>query len=74
MMVNEFAHRTYDCGQGCNCMYDTPLAPQCEIDGQGVLAEYGYKRGETGKWVGIMLGIIVVYRLLGWAVTAIKKT
>lgn len=47
---------------------------QCQIDGQGVLAVYGYKSGETGKWVGIMLGIIVVYRLLGWAVTAIRSS
>ncbi len=40
-------------------------ATACKIDGQGVLAVYGYKGGETGKWVGIMIGIIVVYRLLG---------
>lgn len=73
-MVNEFAYRTYDCEQGCNCKYDTPLASQCKIDGRGVLAVYGYKTGETGKWVGIMLGIIVVYRLLGLAVTAIRSS
>ena len=74
-MVNEFAHRTYSCGKGCHCMYDTALAPQCKIDGKGVLAEYGYKAtGETGKWVGIMLGIIAVYRLFGWAVTHLRRT
>lgn len=56
-------------------MYNTALAPQCKIDGKGVLAEYGYKAtGETGKWVGIMLGIIAVYRLFGWAITSIRKT
>lgn len=75
MMVNEFAHRTYNCGEGCHCMYDTALAPQCKIDGKGVLAEYGYKAtGETGKWVGIMLGIIAVYRLFGWAITHWRRT
>ena len=74
MMVNEFAYRSYDCGSGCHCMYDTALAPQCKIDGKGVLAEYGYKTGETGKWVGISLGILVVYRILGWAVTVIRRT
>lgn len=73
-MVNEFAHRTYDCEQGCKCLYNTPLASQCKIDGEGVLAVYGYKSGETGKWVGIMLGIIVVYRLLGWGVTAMRSS
>ena len=74
MMVNEFAFRTYECDQGCNCMYDTGLASQCKIDGKGVLAQYGYKTGETGKWVGIMLGIIAVYRLLGWVVTMMRRT
>ncbi|KAL8994682.1 MAG: hypothetical protein Q9169_005412 [Polycauliona sp. 2 TL-2023] len=51
MMVNEFAHRTYSCGEGCHCMYDTALASQCRIDGKGVLAQYGYKEGKTGEWV-----------------------
>ena len=74
MMVNEFASRTYECDQGCSCMYDTGLASQCKIDGKGVLAQYGYKTGETGKWVGIMLGIIAVYRLLGWVVTMMRRT
>lgn len=75
MMVNEFAHRTYNCGEGCHCMYDTALAPQCKIDGKGILAEYGYKAtGETGKWVGIMLGIIAVYRLFGWAITHLRRS
>lgn len=74
MMVNEFASRNYDCGSDCNCMYDTSLASQCKIDGKGVLKEYGYKDGEMGKWVGIMIGIIVVYRLLGWGVTVLRRT
>ncbi|CAO1599287.1 hypothetical protein XANCAGTX0491_003020 [Xanthoria calcicola] len=74
MMVNEFAHRTYSCGEGCHCMYDTPLASQCRIDGKGVLAQYGYKEGKTGEWVGILLAILVVYRLLGWLVTHLRST
>ncbi len=74
MMVNEFGYRTYDCGSGCQCMYQTELASQCKIDGKGVLAQYGYKNGNEGKWVGIMLAIILVYRIFGWAVTWLKKT
>ncbi|KAL8643537.1 MAG: hypothetical protein Q9226_008299 [Calogaya cf. arnoldii] len=74
MMVNEFAHRTYSCGEGCHCMYDTALASQCRIDGKGVLAQYGYKEGKTGEWVGILIAILVVYRLLGWLVTHLKST
>ncbi|KAL8816231.1 MAG: hypothetical protein Q9223_004726 [Gallowayella weberi] len=74
MMVNEFAHRTYSCGEECHCMYQTELASQCKIDGKGVLAQYGYKEGKTGEWVGILLGILVVYRFLGWLVTHLKST
>ena len=29
--------------------------------------------GNGGKWVGIMLAIIVVYRLLGWVALTVKK-
>ncbi|KAL8936282.1 MAG: hypothetical protein Q9216_005012 [Gyalolechia sp. 2 TL-2023] len=74
MMVNEFAHRSYSCGEGCQCMYQTDLASQCRIDGRGVLAEYGYSTGKTGEWVGILISIIVVYRLLGWLVTQLRST
>ena len=47
-------------------MYETQLAPQCQIAGTGVLETYGYATGRTGKWVGILIGIIVGYRVLGW--------
>ena len=73
MMVNEFAERTYDCGSACECMYQTPLASECRIAGQGVLDLYGYETGKTGEWVGILLAIVLGYRLLGWAVMVLKK-
>lgn len=73
MMVNEFAERTYSCGEGCNCMYQTDLEPQCMINGKGVLEQYGYKTGETGKWVGILLGIVLGYRLLAFVVLSLRK-
>lgn len=74
MMVNEFGYRNYACGSGCQCMYQTSLAPECMIDGQGVLALYGYRIGDEGKWVGIMLGILMGYRLLGWGVSCLRKS
>ncbi|KAJ5550373.1 hypothetical protein N7535_001689 [Penicillium sp. DV-2018c] len=73
MMVNEFAKRNYSCGTGCHCMYDTELADQCLIKGTGVLELYGYPTGRTGKWVGILVGIIAVYRLLGWIALYLRK-
>jgi ABC-type multidrug transport system ATPase subunit/ABC-type multidrug transport system permease subunit len=80
MMVNEFGTRTFACappknpGEACNCMYETDLADQCLIRGTAVLDNYGYDVGNTGKWVGIMIGIIAGYRALGWLVLWLRRT
>ncbi|EPE25597.1 P-loop containing nucleoside triphosphate hydrolase [Glarea lozoyensis ATCC 20868] len=73
MMVNQFAESTYTCGSKCECMYVTPLAAECKIAGQGVLDQYDYNTGNTGKWVGILLGIVLGYRMLGTLVLMVKK-
>lgn len=74
MLVNEFGYeRSYTCGPGCQCMYETALSPHCMIDGKGVLALYGYKPGNEGKWIGIMLAIVLGYRVLGWGAIWWKK-
>ncbi len=72
MMINEFADRTYSCGESCHCMYITPLANQCQIAGQGVLDQYGYKQGHLGQAGGIMMAIIIGYRIAGWIVLKLR--
>jgi hypothetical protein len=78
MMVNEFGSRNYSCDQlssgGCHCIYVTQLQDQCMIDGKGVLSSYGYNAGKTNLWIGILIAIIVVYRLLGWGVLFLRRT
>ncbi|KAJ9659565.1 hypothetical protein H2201_007314 [Coniosporium apollinis] len=74
MMVNEFAERTYDCGKDCQCMYVSDLADQCKVDGKAVLAMYGYRQDRNGLWVGILLAIVLGYRLLGWLVLYLRRT
>jgi len=71
--VNEFSKRTYSCGPGCQCMYQSELASQCMIAGTGVLDVYGYKLGRTGKWVGILIAITAVFRVLGWILLVLRK-
>lgn len=73
MMVNEFSGRSYGCGAGCRCLYETGLAAECRIDGQGVLDQFGYRGGYLGKNVGIMVGIIAGYRLVAWLVLMWKR-
>ncbi|KXT11513.1 hypothetical protein AC579_8513 [Pseudocercospora musae] len=77
MMVNEFKARNFDCarvGDSCHCMYPSELQGRCKIAGPAVLEDFGYALGREGKWAGIMIAIIVVYRLLGWAVTWMRKS
>jgi hypothetical protein len=77
MMVNEFSERVYECAQlpdgGCRCMWESELAGQCQIAGQGVLDTYGYRRGHFGRDIGIMMAIIFGYRLAAWAVLMLKN-
>ncbi len=72
-MVNEFADRTYSCGSSCQCMYQTELASECRVSGTGVLKQYGYSTHRTGEWVGILLAIVLGYRLLGWVALWARK-
>ncbi|KAF4122768.1 ABC-type branched-chain amino acid transport system, ATPase component, partial [Geosmithia morbida] len=72
MMVNEFDHRTFDCaavpGQpdSYRCMYSSDLNSQGQFRGTDVLRSLGIDTGLQGTWLGIMVGIIAGYRLLGY--------
>ena len=80
MMTNEFGHRDYSCPNTpgtdvCSCSYTaTKVDGQCMISGVAVLDSYGYKTGETGKWVGFLIIIVVGYRLLGWLVLHLRRS
>lgn len=69
MTVNEFGRRNYTCELGprgdCSCMFNSALQRECLIDGAAVLEQYGYSTKQTGRLVGIMFAIILVYRGLG---------
>lgn len=54
-------------------MYKISLEEKCMIDGKVVLEQYGYGTGEVGRYVGYMLVIVLVYRLLGWFVLWVRK-
>ena len=78
MMVNEFKDRVYNCAgdamSGYHCMYESDLAGVGLIRGTAVLEAFGYQTGLEGTWVGIMVGIIAGYRILGYVVLMLKKT
>jgi ABC-type multidrug transport system permease subunit len=78
MMVNEFEGRDFDCAgsaiSGYSCTYQSDLASVGKIRGTSILAQYGYSTGRQREWIGIMIGIIAGYRILGWLALVIKKT
>lgn len=74
MMVNEFSERVFSCGSDCRCIYDSPLADQCQIPGQAVLDLYGYAPGRLGRNVGITIAITFGYRFAAWLVLRLRKS
>ncbi|KAM0330881.1 hypothetical protein ACHAQA_003837 [Verticillium albo-atrum] len=72
MMVNEFDGATYKCAQladgGYSCMYPSRLNSEHKIDGSAILAALNISRGQQGQRIGIMISIIVVYRILAYLV------
>ena len=78
MMVNEFAERDFQCEgwpdqNSCRCMYKPKDDDLCVIPGQSILDQYDYGTGHTGLWVGILLCIVLGYRLLTWVVLTLKR-
>ena len=56
-------------------MYPSDLESVGKIRGTVVIEayKYGYGNGEHGKLIGIMIGIIVVYRVFGYAALVMRK-
>ena len=72
MMVNEFKARTYTCPSTSDgeyqCMYAGDLNSEGKIRGTDVLKSFGIETGLEGQWIGIMIGIIIGYRILAFLV------
>ena len=78
MMVNQFKDTIWDCqklASGYQCMYPSDLESEGKIRGTAVLEAYRYSWSEdkVGEWIGIMCGIIIAYRVLGYFALLIKK-
>lgn len=73
MMFNQFENTVYDCDANCHCMYASELQDQCKIQGKAVLEAVGYSHSDIGLWIGIILVIIFVMRLLSYIALKIKN-
>ena len=81
MMINEFSNHNFECARVdgvSSCMYQLdpskPSTNECEIPGQAVLNSYNYRWDLTSLWVGILLCIVLGYRLLTLVVLWMKRT
>jgi ABC-type multidrug transport system ATPase subunit len=72
MMVTQFDGETYGCGAGCYCRYPS-LPDQCHIAGDTVLDQFGVKTADQGRNVGIVVAIILGYRLAAWILLKMRR-
>jgi len=82
MMQNEFRNRVYECAVAANsaadsptynCMFPSDLQGSGKIRGTAVLEAYSYSNIRTGECVGILIAIIVAYRILGYGALWLRK-
>lgn len=78
LILNQFKDTVYDCatkpGGGYSCMYPSALESQGKIQGAVVIEAYSYNVNfGNGKLIGIMIGIIVAYRIFGYLALVVRK-
>jgi len=58
----------------CLCPFESSLIPsQCALAGDDIVKNLGYEGANDGLYVGILLIIIIFYRLLTWGVLILRK-
>lgn len=73
MMFNQFSDTVYTCGSHCQCMYSSELQLQCKIQGTAVLESLGYSKSNIGFWVGMIIVITFVMRVLTYVVLRMRS-
>ncbi|XWW94595.1 hypothetical protein V2A60_002540 [Cordyceps javanica] len=77
MMVNEFKDRNYQCSESSpgqyQCQYPSDLNGEGKIRGTDVLRQFNIETGLEGTWIGIMIAIIMGYRILAYLVLVFRK-
>ncbi|KAH6621251.1 P-loop containing nucleoside triphosphate hydrolase protein [Chaetomium sp. MPI-SDFR-AT-0129] len=73
ILITQLDGQLYDCGAGCQCIY-APLPGQCRIAGETILNQYGVSTADQGsRNVGVVLVIILIYRLAAWVLLKILR-
>jgi ABC-type multidrug transport system ATPase subunit/ABC-type multidrug transport system permease subunit len=73
ILITQLDGQLYDCGAGCQCIF-APLPGQCRIAGETILNLYGISTADHGsRNVGVVLVIILIYRLAAWVLLKILR-
>ncbi|KAG7094840.1 hypothetical protein E1B28_005649 [Marasmius oreades] len=54
----------FQCSNACQCAYPSSTPATCTVSGDDVLEYLEIRDIKYGKWIGVMVGINVVYRIL----------
>jgi hypothetical protein len=63
---------------GCMCVYPASAATiakygECVVSGQDVIDYLDFGNINVGAWVGILVGIIVLYRVVMYGILTIRR-
>ncbi len=84
MAVNDLAGQKFTCetissdgnstATTCFCMFPSSLPPsECAFSGNDVLRYYEIGGASVGNWVGVLVAIIVVFRILFYVTIRLQK-
>lgn len=73
IMIRQFAGAKYECGNLCECLFNSTLASSCQIAGDAVLQQYGLGvEQQLGKNVAIVISIGLGYRMASMAIMMLR--
>eukprot|EP00300_Choanocystis_sp_HF-7_P017380 c19713_g1_i1.p1 GENE.c19713_g1_i1~~c19713_g1_i1.p1 ORF type:complete len:659 (+),score=154.82 c19713_g1_i1:59-1978(+) len=61
-----FEGQEFDCGASCHCVFPTTSNLTCAFTGEDVLREFDYSDVNPEHWIGVLIGMIIGYRILFW--------
>jgi len=77
LVRNDVKGLTFQCPTvdgSCLCPFASSLVPaQCALVGDDIVKNLGYEGADDGLYVGILIIIILVYRVAMWVVLALRK-
>ncbi|KAF5367203.1 hypothetical protein D9758_003922 [Tetrapyrgos nigripes] len=65
---------TFQCINDCNCAYPSSTPDTCTVSGDDVLSYLDINSIEYGQWIGILISINIIYRLILYIVLRYRTT